>query len=726
MTPHFKNDPEDFEFSTPQAYVAIDPFAPSVAQSVANFHYSRPTATPSHIEPQTMQHPQMEAHSVIDTPASSYILAFLLDTLPRQIYLYFLFTLPSLYFSRVARIFEEAELSMPDIKRMAIESANNTQDPLWFPSAYGFPPVMRLKTSWEQFIDSLTKEWKTLNLVSILLLSAILTTLQIDGALTDPYTRYLAFLALVCSLMSLLYGCIYIVRFSTMRRTHKAAEWAEEAQKTKTSIWWNVWVLLATPAIWLSWSIVLYSACILTFVWRTGTTSDTVLQITPLAALGPRLAVTFTFILGLIYLCLIIREFRRYGVVMDKAWRERVLEWTRTSQNMYGDPSKGKSFPNEHRFSMEERVFPNRQGPYPWGVGSWGVGPVVPPSLRSVQTSDNPLQSLGPFVSPPLVYPQTSVNPSQSLGPRPLDLLNRFPQRDHTQIPLETISEVSISTSRHSLQSDAGVAEGEDENSPVEEDGHDKRVSSSYPQSSLQFGRLTPTETSVVSDEQRDALSALRDHDVSRGDRQPDQYHLRSAEYNLDNLVGRPNDWRWDYGVRRTIDAGARTSIDEFRDPIERTISATLSYVHSNTCVTYDLRFFPDSKTLFFPILGRVHNHIDFTQLATNPPVDQMRLFHPLLPWYIDVYKKIDSGVTVGDVIMQIYIALQSPIDARQYYNEELGSEIRDRIARAYQWRTQGTAEKLKGIKRVDYLEDRCIFVGLVKSRDGMWEIQTR
>ncbi|KAG5332546.1 hypothetical protein C0989_006918 [Termitomyces sp. Mn162] len=173
MTPRFKNDPEDFEFSTPQAYVAIDPFVPSVAQSVANFHYSRPTATPSHIEPQTMQHPQMEAHSVIDTPASSYILAFLLDTLPRQIYLYFLFTLPSLYFSRVARIFEEAELSMPDIKRMAIESANNTQDPLWFPSAYGFPPVMRLKTSWEQFIDSLTKEWKTLNLVSILLLSSV-------------------------------------------------------------------------------------------------------------------------------------------------------------------------------------------------------------------------------------------------------------------------------------------------------------------------------------------------------------------------------------------------------------------------------------------------------------------------------------------------------------------------------------------------------------------------
>ncbi|KAG5720659.1 hypothetical protein E4T56_gene4938 [Termitomyces sp. T112] len=209
MAPRLKNDPEDFKFSSSQAYVAIDPFAPSMAQSIANFNYSRPTTMPSHVRPSTMQSPPMKAHSVldtqsiidtnstIDTPTSSYILAFLLDTLPRQIYLYFLFTLPSLYFSRVARIFEEAELSMPDIKKMAIDSANKCQDPLWFPSAYGFQPVMRLKASWEQFIDSLTKEWKTLNLVSVLLLSAILTTLQIDGALTDPYTRYLAFLALV-------------------------------------------------------------------------------------------------------------------------------------------------------------------------------------------------------------------------------------------------------------------------------------------------------------------------------------------------------------------------------------------------------------------------------------------------------------------------------------------------------------------------------------------------
>ncbi len=72
--------------------------------------------------------------------------------------------------------------------------------------------------------------------------------------------------------MSLLFGCIYIIRFGSMRKTYKAAEWAlvshwlspifydhyilmllQEAQKSKTVIWWNVWVLLAMPAIWLTW-----------------------------------------------------------------------------------------------------------------------------------------------------------------------------------------------------------------------------------------------------------------------------------------------------------------------------------------------------------------------------------------------------------------------------------------------------------------------------------------
>ncbi|KDR79535.1 hypothetical protein GALMADRAFT_49089, partial [Galerina marginata CBS 339.88] len=69
-------------------------------------------------------------------------------------------------------------------------------------------------------IDSLLKEWKTLNIISVLLLSAILTILQIDIAASDPLTRYSALLSMICALMSLLYGCIYIIRFGTMRKTY--------------------------------------------------------------------------------------------------------------------------------------------------------------------------------------------------------------------------------------------------------------------------------------------------------------------------------------------------------------------------------------------------------------------------------------------------------------------------------------------------------------------------
>jgi len=102
---------------------------------------------------------------------------------------------------------------------------------------------------------------------------AILTIFQIPDAAGDPVTRTTAILSLICSLVSLTYGCMYIVRFGTMRTMLRASRWAEvgynstvdfrnytmtssifqEAQRTKTAILWNVWVLLAMPAVWLAW-----------------------------------------------------------------------------------------------------------------------------------------------------------------------------------------------------------------------------------------------------------------------------------------------------------------------------------------------------------------------------------------------------------------------------------------------------------------------------------------
>ena len=138
---------------------------------------------------------------------------------------------------------------------------------------------------------------------------------QIEPAASDPITRTAGLISLICALMSLIYGCMYIIRFSTMRTMYKASRWAEEARRTNTILWWNVWVLLAMPAVWLAWSMILFVVAILSYVWRTGASNDPDPRppLSPRAAVGPRIAVTGVFAVGLVYLVLIVRTLKSYG-----------------------------------------------------------------------------------------------------------------------------------------------------------------------------------------------------------------------------------------------------------------------------------------------------------------------------------------------------------------------------------------------------------------------------
>ncbi|KAF9525924.1 hypothetical protein CPB83DRAFT_507209 [Crepidotus variabilis] len=212
---------------------------------------------------------------------------------------------------------------------MALETASEGKFDINIMEASSVPPQYeKLKVTWEGFIDSMMREWKTFNIISVLLLSAILTILQIDAAAADPVTRYAALFSLICALMSLLFGCMYIIRFGGMRKTYKAAEWALEAKKTKTIIWWNVWVLLAMPVVWLTWSIVLYLVCIMSFIWRTSSADSAPPQpLSPGGLLAVRIVLTVVLGLGVVYSVLIILTFRRYGEAMDRQWKERIDGW---------------------------------------------------------------------------------------------------------------------------------------------------------------------------------------------------------------------------------------------------------------------------------------------------------------------------------------------------------------------------------------------------------------
>ncbi|KAJ7257248.1 hypothetical protein B0H12DRAFT_1015421, partial [Mycena haematopus] len=185
---------------------------------------------------------------------------------------------------------------------------------MWLPTDEAVSPhLLNFRHSWEGFIDSLLREWKTQNVVAALMLSAILTMLQIDAAAPDPIARTTAILSLISALMSLLFGSMYIMRFGTMRKMYKAANWADEAQKGTTSVIWNVWILLAIPAVWLTWSIILFVTCIMAFTWRTGATDDLVsAALSSNAARGLRIGVSAVLAVALVYFFLIVKTLRKY------------------------------------------------------------------------------------------------------------------------------------------------------------------------------------------------------------------------------------------------------------------------------------------------------------------------------------------------------------------------------------------------------------------------------
>ncbi|TEB26070.1 hypothetical protein FA13DRAFT_1795925 [Coprinellus micaceus] len=293
-------------------------------------------------------HPQdkVDSDEILTLQVTWYAIAvtLFLEVVPRQVYLHFLLRFPALYFSRVTRIFQDANLGMGEIKRMALEAVElDKEEGLnrmllyqgvfpqeWHGGSDGKTSAsyMNLRTSWQSFIDSLMREWKTLNIISVLLLSAILTILQIESAAANPLTRFSALLSLVCAFMGLIYGCLYIIRFGTMRKTHKAAEWANESERTSTSIFWNVWVMLAMPAVWLGWSMIFYIICIMSFVWQTGTVGELRESLpTDLDILIPRILISCVLGLGVVYLILVGATFRRYSDPMEQAWQERIRGW---------------------------------------------------------------------------------------------------------------------------------------------------------------------------------------------------------------------------------------------------------------------------------------------------------------------------------------------------------------------------------------------------------------
>ena len=121
-----------------------------------------------------MRTPQPFVHQ----PATLFCYFFLVDFLEKIYFYLLLLQLPSLYFYRVAQIFEKADMSLSEIKRMALETFSEEQThqdqmEVVFGSSSVPDAYKRLATTWESFINSVMQEWKTFNIVSAVLFAYV-------------------------------------------------------------------------------------------------------------------------------------------------------------------------------------------------------------------------------------------------------------------------------------------------------------------------------------------------------------------------------------------------------------------------------------------------------------------------------------------------------------------------------------------------------------------------
>jgi hypothetical protein len=112
------------------------------------------------------------------------------------------------------------------------------------------------------------------------------------------------------------------------------------------------------PAVWIAWSMLFFCICILGLVWdqpfsptssspavpavpAQTSQSKTALAIssseTDYRALAPRIIISFTFVLGLIYFMLVVHTFRRWGdprISQDVREGMKTGRWTPQSPNL--------------------------------------------------------------------------------------------------------------------------------------------------------------------------------------------------------------------------------------------------------------------------------------------------------------------------------------------------------------------------------------------------------
>ncbi|KAJ7450575.1 hypothetical protein FB451DRAFT_719502 [Mycena latifolia] len=158
-------------------------------------------------------------------------------------------------------------------------------------------------------------EWTQMGSVASVLFGVLFTILQISSAAYDPIVRTVLWLSIVCLFFGATYAVILLWTFGKLEMNTQGLDWIRQVTRPPNNRFWNLCIMLSMPAAWISWGAISFAFCIVTFLWRSGATDekDESSKPSPTQEYGPRFTATFIFILGAIYLGLIIRDVKMMG-----------------------------------------------------------------------------------------------------------------------------------------------------------------------------------------------------------------------------------------------------------------------------------------------------------------------------------------------------------------------------------------------------------------------------
>ena len=193
-------------------------------------------------------------------------------------------------------------------------------------------------------------------------------------------------------------------------------------------------------------SIILYIACIMSFIWRTGvadTTTPTGLSNTSLLII--RIVMSVVLGIGVLYGILIMTTFQRYGLVMDKAWKLRIDEWLaeKAAGNIdpytldnrsYAPPPPPHWYPNQY-----QRPIPSSGYYPPYYGGGYPPGVVIIPRSRSSSSRSSSRSTRSPKPTrahaPPIIVQLPPGSPHSTRSSSKSDLNRPGPNQQPARQP---------------------------------------------------------------------------------------------------------------------------------------------------------------------------------------------------------------------------------------------------------------------------------------------------